>query len=144
MAAASLQATLHLIGARYSLPHDFHAVTRLTMTTITARAMHRVSSAEAPDAADLQPKSNETTGALIRRLRRHAHISQAELAHFLNYSQQQVSLWEHDVHPIPKDLFQRILDLVFDARQRQQMQRDYEDMARKILDLDQWPVLGEW
>lgn len=53
-------------------------------------------------------------GETLRSLRRHAHLTQRELATRLGYSQSQVHAWEHGICLIPREVLPRLLAVLRD------------------------------
>lgn len=86
-------------------------------------------------------------GALLRRLRIEAGMSQAELAERLAYTQQEVSNWERGLHRIPVSLRGQVLALFADVRQTRHNNlaqlHALIERGRLQREMEQWPTLGE-
>lgn len=107
------------------------------------------------DAADLSSLADLSSsmllalhGALLRRLRKQAGMSQAELAARLSYTQQEVSHWERGVHRVPVALRGQILTLLLDVRQTRhnnlQQLSALIELGRLQREMEQWPSISEW
>lgn len=79
-----------------------------------------------PPSASSSPSSlmsEPTVGQMLRFLRRRARLSQAALARLLGYSQQQVSLWEHDRHPLSSGVHRQAIEALLSAQEARELRR---------------------
>lgn len=70
------------------------------------------------------------TGALLRRARETAGMTQAELATALHYSPQHISRWEKGMRCVPQRVIPQVLDVLQEARaHRRRTEQVLREMA---------------